>query len=108
MATTITIDTANKKAPDAFAGSAALDLEQFDVTLDNSYPTGGYELAASDFALQGGFRILDFSVVNGTVRHYCEWDAANGKLVVKDTAGVEIPNGTNLAAFSGRAELLRY
>jgi|SRR5688572_22743211 len=53
----------------------------FQVTFDNSYPTGGEAIAASDF----GFDSIDFADVNSrsdVTGKTVAWDRANSKLLV--------------------------
>lgn len=104
----LVIDTDNIEGPKSFSASAALTILQYPIDLDASYPTGGYEILEAALALIGGFRILNFSVTNGTVRHYCKWDVTTGKLLVEDTAGVEIAAAVDLSAFSGQMEIVKF
>lgn len=51
------------------------------VTFDNSYPTGGEAIAASDF----GLSTIAFVAVNaqsGVVTKFVRWDSANSKLLI--------------------------
>lgn len=76
-----------------------------DVTLDNSYPAGGYALAPAALGLgaSGTVFMVDAATVSKTGGWLCGWDYTNSKLQVFDGSGAaslamhEIGAGTSLA-----------
>lgn len=61
----------------------------YDVTLDNSYPAGGYVVTAAQFGFRGlaGLKIIGINTA-GVVNNYA-WNSQTGKLMVlRTTAGV--------------------
>lgn len=75
----------------------------FDVTLDNSYPTGGYALTAGSFGLM--LRV-DSVVPQNTGGRNLEWDAANGKLKAYSAYATEYTAGTDLSAMVIRCRVV--
>lgn len=74
-----------------------------DVTFDNSYPTGGLDLAPGDF----GLRHIDFINPTTSLGYIFQYDAARGKLLAfRGTS--EVTNGTNLAAVTTRTMVVGY
>jgi len=78
------------------------------VTLDNSYPTGGYQITPEQLGLR---EILH--VEAGMAGGYAfEWDYANSKLKVMrfdydasgDGPAIEVPAGTNLSGVTVRVK----
>jgi len=70
-----------------------------DVTFDDSYPSGGYSLSASDFGLNGIICVQPLGQLDGYV---CMWDRANSKLKIFQSAGsaaplAELSNGADLS-----------
>lgn len=73
-----------------------------DVTLDNSYPTGGYPITAAQLGFN---RILGVIVMSHPSGYTFEYDAANNKLKayrVNTTAAAlsEVPNATSLTGIN--------
>jgi hypothetical protein len=59
-----------------------------DVTLDASYPAGGYPLGAKDFGLGlNGTIYLVLGAISKTAGWECGWDYTNNKLQVFDSSG---------------------
>jgi hypothetical protein len=60
-----------------------------DVTLDGSYPTGGYPLAAKDlgFGTNGQIFMVDPGTFSKTGGWMTGWDYTNNKLQVFDSSG---------------------
>lgn len=81
------------------AGNARLVTA--DVTLDSSYPTGGYAIAGSDLGLKGG--TIDSADLNASSGGYVPtFDYTNSKIkLFRQTAAtgalVEVPNATNVS-----------
>lgn len=66
-----------------------------DVTLDNSYPTGGYALTPATLGVDGA---LDYIVaLPTTTGHVFPYDYANKKLMAF-SAGSQVSNATDLSA----------
>jgi hypothetical protein len=66
-----------------------------DVTLDNSYPTGGYTLATSTLGVDG---VTDYVFAQATTTgHLPVYNYATKKLMVF-SGGTEIANATDLSA----------
>jgi hypothetical protein len=63
------------------------------VTLDSSYPTGGYSLTAATF---GYSTILSVFVANTSTGKPCFWTGS--KLKVFSAIGTEVSNATDLSA----------
>lgn len=88
---------------DANADLEHLSLRVLTVSLDNSYPTGGYALAASDF----NFTTLYAVLVSSRAGYQLTWDAANSKLMVFYVTSAttspltQVPNATNLSSVTG-------
>jgi hypothetical protein len=87
------------------APSAPMFHDRLDVVLDNSYPTGGYELNLQD-VIGAGKQILSVQArgkVTATeapdVRTY-EYDAANDKLIGLTEARAEVANTTDLSTIT--------
>lgn len=82
-----------------------------DITLDNSYPAGGYPLTAAQLGLgaNGVIYLVDPCTVSKTGGWLVGWDFTNSKLQVFDGSGVasavmhEIAAATSLAAVVVRA-----
>jgi hypothetical protein len=98
--------------PESYAGSAAHQLEQVPITLDDSYPTGGYAISSDDLGYGGdaSFRILDGTVSDGSTPLRYIWDADNSKLkLIVVSTNAEVANETDLSDYDAvRAEVLRY
>jgi hypothetical protein len=81
-----------------------------DITLDASYPTGGYALSAAPFGLKGiiGMQVLGGNTASGPYEAF--YNTQTGNLQVFYSPGgtsppagfVEVPNGTNLSAVTFR------
>jgi hypothetical protein len=100
--------------PASYSGSAAHQLEQIPLTLDDSYPTGGYEITSDDlgYGADASFRILEGTVsdsVTPTLLKYI-WDVDNSKLkLIVVSTNAEVANATDLSAYDAiNAEVLRY
>lgn len=66
-----------------------------DVTLDNSYPTGGYALTPATLGVDGATDyILAFATTTG---HTFAYDYANSKLIAF-SGGTQVSNATDLSA----------
>jgi hypothetical protein len=63
------------------------------LTLDNSYPTGGYTLPASLFKLDQVEAVLVMSTLGGKP---AAWNSTTSKLQVFSAVGTEVSNGTDL------------
>ena len=74
-----------------------------DVTFDNSYPTGGLDLAPGDF----GLRHIDFINPTPSGGYTFPYNAAGGKLLAFSGAS-EVSNGTNLATVTTRTMVVGY
>jgi len=84
---------------------ASGDERIVDVTLDSSYPAGGYPLASKDLGFGGSGRI-DFVSAGGASKTggwEAAWDYTNSKLQIFDSSGAaaavmhECTAGTSLA-----------
>lgn len=71
-----------------------------DITLDTSYPTGGYSLTAADLGLTRVlFAVATVKAVSGTTDiTQVQYDLTNSKLQVFDQTPAEIANATSLAS----------
>lgn len=78
----------------AALGSGAIVVA--DVTFDNSYPTGGLSLTASDLGLQGlaATKPLDYvrAEQKGVASRICQYDPATAKLKLFTALGTEAAN----------------
>lgn len=75
----------------------------YTVAADNSYPTGGYTLAASSLGLGNAANTdpeLIVDVMSGTHGYTAEYDYANQKLVFYTSAGTQTANATDLSALT--------
>lgn len=81
-------------------------VEAYDITLDTSYPTGGYSLPASALGwsqINGAVKLGGNSTAGGYEVHY---DTVNAKLMVFRSAGFT-PAGTNgTSAVSGNVTVV--
>ena len=76
------------------------------LTLDNSYPTGGYAITAGQFGASNGRVIEGAALLGGNAAaggYQPIWDNVNGKLMVWRTGAVnavaeQVPNATDLSA----------
>ncbi len=73
-----------------------------DITLDTSYPTGGYSLSPSLFGMGSVIDNVDVGDAGG--KPY-EWDGVNNKLKAYSAVGTEVANATSLATVVVRAEV---
>jgi len=71
-----------------------------DVTLDASYPAGGYPLAAKDFGFgtNGAIFMIDPGTMSKTGGWLCAWDYTNSKLQVFDSSGAASAVSHEIAA----------
>lgn len=79
---------------------AGLKVSLLKLAGDNSYPTGGYALAASDFGFSGLVAVAPFGHPNG---YLPEYDYTNSKLKLRWCAGAgavasEVTNATDVSA----------
>lgn len=103
MAITVTLDP----QPAGMTNMGAVSARFGTLTLDSSYPTGGYAVAKGDFQLSVSLHDVDVSLGGGYV---FDFDRANSKLRVwygdnnnaSDGPLIEVPNGTNLASVTAR------
>lgn len=71
------------------------------VTFDNSYPTGGEAVAASDVGLTAIDHVIAAPLVS--VDNDVYWDGPNSKLFVTvRSTGVEVANAVSLATLTAR------
>lgn len=61
-----------------------------DVTFDNSYPTGGYAFAPSQFQM-GQFYFVDIANINGYAFHY---NYTTNKVQAYSASGTELANAS--------------
>lgn len=97
MALTVTILDRFVVAAEA---EADLALVTADVQFDNSYPTGGEPLTASDLGI-ASVRQLD-ARQKGVGNRICEYDYANSKLKLYTALGTEAANGSDQSAITVR------
>ena len=84
------------------------------ITLDNSYPTGGYAITAAAVGLSSiDYVLTDVGARNtaGTFAYPVSWDYTNGKLqAFRQTAATnglaEVANGVDLSTFSARVAFI--
>jgi hypothetical protein len=93
------------------AATVTLDAIQYEgfnrvtrarVSLDNSYPTGGYAITPGQLGLSS----IDFVIANDRLGYSFDWDYANNKLLVyrgdnanaSPAPGVQVSNGVDLSA----------
>lgn len=91
--TTLVIETSDK-VDDALGTHY---LRTFDVTLTNSYPTGGYVITPSSVGLQfiAGVDMMGGPPVEMGIRAW--WDTVNGKLMCGQVGqAIEFANGQDL------------
>ena len=82
-----------------------------DITLDSSYPTGGYSIQPKDVGM--GLTIFGMEVIGGNATangRKAHWDTANGKLMLAQDAGAagamaEVPNATNVSTLTYRVKV---
>ena len=82
-----------------------------DVTLDASYPTGGYTLLPSDFGLRKLEHVQGATAVasgGGATARTVSYDYTNQKLQVYTTASAEAANGSDQSAFTVRLRAQGY
>ena len=60
------------------------------VTFDNSYASGGEVINPSDIGLG---QILMLNIIQGEDGYIFEWDSANNKILVRESAATAIPLG---------------
>lgn len=83
----------------------------FDVTLDASYPAGGYAITATQFGFKGIWMVNPNPVVAG---YAFQWDVTNGKLKAYWTGAAvsavlaEVTATTNLSTVVVRVEAVGY
>lgn len=70
-----------------------LAYRDVEVSLDASYPTGGYVLSAASL----GMKTLRAIVPSEPAGYSVGWDMANGKLVLYTAGGTQVANATNLS-----------
>jgi len=99
MAITINTAAASNGQP-----SAPLRAHTLDVDLDNSYPTGGYDVSDQ---LEGGTVVWSETVkdTNGAAARFFKVSAAgllqSFDASAQDTPGAETANTTDLSAYTG-------
>ena len=102
----------DKFNPNAYDASAAKQIEIQSIDLDNSYPTGGYEIDPTDLGYMDNttFMVMDrMFMLPGADPHSVKWDYVNGKLMVLDDTNVEVANGTDLSTVTDlRIVIIRY
>jgi hypothetical protein len=94
MAATVTVDAVQYEGFNRVTRSR--------VTLDSSYPTGGYTITPN----QLGLGAIDFVLVADRLGYTFDWDYANNKLLVYQgdntnaaaAPGIQVANATNLSA----------
>lgn len=64
-----------------------------DVTLDASYPTGGYQLDPAPF----GLTTFDFVLPSSNKGYIAEFDHTTGKMLIHSASTTQVTNGTSLA-----------
>lgn len=69
-----------------------------DVTLDNSYPTGGYALKPETF----GLTTFDFVLPSSTKGYDFEFNHAANKLLAYTAVNTEVVNATNVSTVKVR------
>lgn len=82
-----------------------------DITLDSSYPTGGYSLLPSDFGLKKIEHIQNNVAVasgGGATARTVAYDYTNQKLQVYTTASAEALNASDQSAFTVRLRAQGY
>jgi hypothetical protein len=94
MAATVTVDAVQYEGFNRVTRSR--------VTLDSSYPTGGYTITPN----QLGLGAIDFVIANDRLGYSFDWDYTNNKLLVyrgdnanaSPAPGVQVSNGADLSA----------
>jgi hypothetical protein len=76
-----------------------------DVTLDNSYPTGGEAISPSDVGLQAFEAVLIPSINNAGTR-FLVWDQANSKVKVLTALSTEAANASDQSTTVFRATFI--
>lgn len=72
-----------------------------------SYVTGGDPLAATDVALGTIEHISDFAISNGTDFRIVSYNYTTGKLfMIVPSTNVQVANGVDLSAYTGRFEVI--
>ena len=64
-----------------------------EITLDNSYPTGGWSVSASDLGIDG-IDLLEIPAVT-TTGHLLAWDKAAGKVKAFSDVATEMSSGAS-------------
>ena len=77
-----------------------------DVTGDNSYATGGYDLLAGDLPLRVGNQIEQVFGKSEATGRKARYVHSTGKLIWDDAAGTEVANATDLSADTLRLTIL--
>lgn len=75
----------------------------YSLACDNSYPTGGYTLAASSLGLGNAANTdpeLIVQVEGGTQGYQAYYDYTNQKLIFYTSAGTQTANATDLSALT--------
>lgn len=72
------------------------------ITLDSSYPTGGYPLTPSELGLQ---RFDHLSIEAEGVGSWGEYNFTTGKIVMFASNGTEVTAATNLSAVKLRCKV---
>lgn len=94
----ITVDSASIVAN----GDNGLFMVECQIDLDNSYPTGGYDLTALLSSAGAAGAVPDMVQARAALASGRTFlvDPANTKLLVLDNAGAEVSAATNLSAMT--------
>lgn len=96
----VTIATPTHAAQPIVAGNVRMTIR--DITFDDSYPTGGESVSASDLGLQNVLAAIPVVRTAGTGSVTAvQYDVENGKLLAY-TAAAQVANTTDLSAVTVR------
>lgn len=87
-----------------FDRSGAYERRVFGYTGPSSYATGGDSLTPESIALKQIAAINGMTISNGTNVYWGYYNQTSKKILWYSATATEIPNGTDLSAFTGRFE----